>query len=95
MTSADFYLLVSTVSLALLSLFGVVALIYLILILRRVHLMMDSIENFFQHWGGSFKDIVARVQSVKNTAEILAQGIKHVTEIYQERKSKPKKKKTE
>ncbi|MBI4268387.1 hypothetical protein HY627_00960 [Candidatus Uhrbacteria bacterium] len=95
MTSSDFFITLATVSLVLFTILGTVALFYLILILRRVSAMMDVIEDFFRHFGTGFRELATRIQAIRDTAEIVVGGIKSVSGIVSERKSRPKKTKKE
>ncbi|MDO8489817.1 MAG: hypothetical protein Q7S47_00200 [bacterium] len=91
MTSAELYFSIANVSLVLFTILGAVALFYAIVILRRVSTMMDTIEDFFKHFGTGFRDIATRIQTFRDTAEIVVNGIRSVSGIVNERKKKSKK----
>lgn len=91
MTSTELFFSIATVSLVLFTLLGAVALFYGILILRRISDMMDVIEDFFKHFGTGFRDIASRIQAFRDTAEIVASGIRSVGNIVSERKERKKK----
>lgn len=93
MTSSDFFISLATVSLVLFTILGTVALLYLILILRRVSSMMDVIEDFFRHFGSGFRELATRIQAIRDTAEMVVGGIRSVSGIVSERKEKKRKSK--
>lgn len=91
MTSQDFILLVATFSLIVFTVLGSIALFYLIAILRRVHLMMDTIEQFFSNVSGGMRDAIARVRAMKETADLVVQGLRAVSGIAERQRAKRKK----
>lgn len=91
MTSSDLYTLVATLSLVIFTLFGCAALFYLIMILRRIHLMMDSIEDFFQNFSGSVRDALGRVQALREFAELVVKGVHSISRVSKMQKERKKK----
>lgn len=91
MTSTDLYTMVATLSLVIFTIFGCIALFYLIMILRRIHLMMDSIEDFFGNFSGSVRDALARVQALREFAELVIKGVRSMSSLSKERKERKKK----
>ena len=95
MTSQDFIILGATFSLIAFTVLGAIALVYLIAILRRIHLMMDTFEQFFSNVSGGMRDAIARVRAMKETADLVVQGLRAVSGIAERRHTKHKKEKSE
>lgn len=95
MTSSDLYTMVATLSLVIFTVFGCSALFYLIMILRRIHLMMDSIEDFFGNFSGSVREALARVQALREFAELVIKGVRSISDVSKERAKRAKKETSE
>ncbi len=98
MTAADLYLIITTIAVVLFTLFGVAVLVYVLLILHRVHKMLDGIEDFFNHWKSTVRELFLRAQGLKATADMVGDGLRAVIQMYQkspEGKRKSKKQKDE
>lgn len=61
---------------------------YCILILRRVYRMMDTTSDFFVHIGTSFRDMIVKVQTLKETIELVARGVSSLTAMRAKRSTR-------
>lgn len=95
MTSSDLYTMVATLSLVIFTIFCCGALFYLIMILRRIHLMMDSIEDFFGNFSGSVREALLRIQTLREFAELVIKGVRSINGASKERAKRAKKETSE
>ncbi len=92
MTSADLYAYLTTLSIVIVSCFVCWALYYLIQILKRIYKLMDAIEDSFQNMSNGWESFMHRFSTMRETIQMLAQGIRTAGNMY-ERIKKPSKKK--
>ncbi len=83
MTMPDFYLVVTSIAVILFTIFGTAVLIYLLLILHRVHKMLDGVEDFVHHWKTTVRELFLRAQGLKATADMIGDGIRSLIQLYQ------------
>ncbi len=88
MTTYDLWLIISMVVMVILSGFAVVALYYGISILRRLHAMMDTIEDSLKNLTSGMSEVCRKAEVFKNTVEILSEGVKAIIAVYQKRASR-------
>lgn len=91
MTSIELLTVVSTVAILVFTLFVCTALFYGILILKRMYAMMDAIEQFLKGITDSVGQFYGRLCTVKDSIDVVSQGVKMLTALYQERSFKKRK----
>ena len=95
MTMPDFYLVVTSIAVMLFTIFGIAVLVYLLLILHRVHKMLDGVEDFVHHWKTTVRELFIRAQGLKATADMIGDGIRSMIQMYQKSPISKKKSKKE
>lgn len=93
MTASDLYLVIATIAVVLFTICGIAVLVYLLLILHRVHTMLDGIDDFFQHWKMTTREFFLRAQGLKATADMIGDGLRTLLQLYQ--KSAPGKRRSQ
>ena len=83
MTSSDFYLMITTIAVIVFTIFGVAVLVYILLILHRVHRMLDGFEDFMHHWKSTVREFFLRTQGLKATADMIGEGLRALIHLYQ------------
>ena len=88
MTSNEFFTFITLLAIIAVAVFACVSMFYLIMILRRVHRAMDTIEDNVNSLAGGFRDFYIRTLALKETAEVIAQGVRTFLGLYQKRTPK-------
>ncbi len=94
MTSTDLYAYLTTLSIVIVSCFVCWALYYLIQILKRMYALMDAIEDSFKNMSSGWESFMHRFSTMRETLQMLAQGIRTAGSMYEKIKKPSKKKKS-
>lgn len=91
MSGSEFFLMVIALALSLIAVFFCVALFYVILILKRVHGMMDTLERFSAQCSEGWTGVVSRINSIKDSIQLIGQGLQTAQQLYHRYNEQPKK----
>lgn len=84
MSGIEFFLLIIAVALSIIAIFFCIALFYVILILRRLHGMMDTFEHFTVQCSDGWSGVLSRISSIKDSIQLMGQGIQTAQHLYQQ-----------
>jgi hypothetical protein len=85
MISADILLIVKTLAIVFLTGFFCVALMYSILILRRIHRALSATEERIGTLFDSWREFYSRLLGLRTSLDVIASGCKAVLSLYQRR----------
>jgi|GEM_PF-1680176 len=88
MTSTDILLIVKTLAIVLLTGFLCAALLYVILILRRIHRALTATEERIGSLFDSWREFYSRILGFRTSLDIIANGCKAALSLYQRRMEK-------
>lgn len=91
MSGSEFFLMVIALALSLIAIFFCVALFYVILILKRVHGMMDTLERFSVQCCEGWTGVITRVNAIKDSIQLIGQGLQTAQQLYHRYTEQPKK----
>lgn len=89
MTSADIYAYLTTLAVVVVAVFICWTLFYCILILKRIYRMFDAIDDRLKCWSDGWESLLHRFATMRDSLQLIAQGIKAAGTVYQKYSKKP------
>lgn len=94
MTSGDLLVFIATISIIVLTVLASIALAHGIAILGRIHTLLDRCDELWSSVPRTLHAFTDRVLTLKNTIELIAQGLKAASHVASRRAPRNKKAKT-